>query len=145
EDFWSFKPSHTLMLVTNHKPVVKGTDNGIWRRLRLIPFTATFWHTSKGESGPPELQADPRLKDKLRPELPGIVAWLVRGCLEWQAEGLGQPEEVTAATAEYRDAMDTLGAFLDECCIVAPGEPYGCKGKELRERYENWCKDNGEK
>src|SRR5690606_27269542 len=104
EDFWSFKPSHTLMLVTNHKPVVKGTDNGIWRRLRLIPFNQRFWDPNRGESGPPELQADSRLKDKLRPELAGIVAWLVRGCIEWQREGLGQPDEVTAATAEYRDA-----------------------------------------
>jgi putative DNA primase/helicase len=125
EDYWSFKPSHSLALVTNHKPIVRGTDHGIWRRLRLIPFTQRFWDAGKGETGPDGYQADPRLKEKLHPELPGIVRWLVDACREWQREGLGQPQEVTDATAQYRDAMDVLGDFIAECCVEGPG----CKVK----------------
>lgn len=143
EDFWSFKPSHTLVLVTNHKPIVRGTDHGVWRRLRLLPFTQTFWDRAKGETGPAEYEADPRLKDKLRPELPGIVTWLVKACIEWQREGLGQPNEVTVATADYRSSMDVLAAFLDEHCTL--GEGFTVKASDIRARYDGWCKENGEK
>jgi putative DNA primase/helicase len=143
EDFWSFRPSHTLMLVTNHKPIVRGTDHGVWRRLRLLPFTQTFWDRAKGETGPDEYEADPRLKDKLRPELAGIVSWLVRGCIAWQRQGLGQPAEVTAATADYRGSMDVLAAFLDECCTL--GEGFTVKATDIRARYEEWCKGMGER
>lgn len=142
EDFWSFRPSHSLFLVTNHKPIVRGTDHGIWRRLRLIPFTQQFWDADKGESGPPDLQADKHLKDKLKVEFPGILKWLVDACLEWQKEGLGQPDEVTAATKVYQDSMDVLSAFLEECCIVQEGVT--CKASDLRKVYEDWCAANGE-
>jgi putative DNA primase/helicase len=143
EDFWSFKPTHTLLLVTNHKPVVRGLDDGIWRRLRMIPFAQRFWQASKGEAGPADFEANPRLKEHLRPELPGIMKWLVNGCLEWQRVGLGQPDEVTSATRDYKSAMDTLGQFIDDCCEL--GKPTSTKASEVRERYEDWCKQNGEK
>jgi putative DNA primase/helicase len=143
EDFWQFKPSHTLFLVTNHKPVVRGQDDGIWRRLRLVPFTQRFWQASKGETGPEDLKADPRLKERLRPELPGIMCWLVNGCLEWQRDGLGQPAEVTAATNDYKTAMDTLGQFVDDCCEL--NKLATSKASDVRARYEEWCKHNGEK
>jgi putative DNA primase/helicase len=142
EDFWSFKPSHTLLLVTNHKPIVRGRDDGIWRRLRLIPFLQRFWQASKGESGPADLEADPRLKEKLRPELPGVVSWLVKACLEWQRFGLGQPAEVTAATADYKGSMDTLGQFVADCCQL--DRLATSKASDVRKRYEDWCKSNGE-
>ena len=118
EDFWSFKPSHTAILTTNHRPEVSGTDHGIWRRLRLVPFTQCFWDADKRETGPPEFKADKQLKAKLKNESAGILRWLVEGCLSWQRDGLGEPAEVTNATADYRNEEDTLGKFIAACCIV---------------------------
>ncbi|MCC6621991.1 MAG: DNA primase [Deltaproteobacteria bacterium] len=102
EDFWEFKPTHKLFIAGNHKPKVRGTDDGIWRRIRLVPFTVTI----------PDEQKDKGLPAKLETEAPGILAWAVRGCLEWQAQGLGDPPAVLAATAEYRKDSDTLGSFF---------------------------------
>ena len=105
ENFWEFDPTHKLWLSTNHKPVVKGTDHGIWRRLKVIPFTATI----------PEERQDKTLPQKLRAELPGILNWALSGCLEWQETGLGEPPIVQEATAGYRNEMDVVGQFLEEC------------------------------
>ncbi|MCA1716262.1 MAG: phage/plasmid primase, P4 family [Actinobacteria bacterium] len=132
QDFWEFDPTHTVFLATNHKPEVRGTDNAIWRRIRLIPFTETI---------PPEEQ-DKKLPEKLRAELPGILAWTVEGCLEWRLDGLRAPEEVRQATGEYREEMDVLGAFLDECCKLGPEE--NVSARELYEAYAQWCTDTGE-
>ncbi|NQT12370.1 MAG: DNA primase, partial [Planctomycetes bacterium] len=108
EDFWQFQPTHKLLLATNHKPEVRGTDLGIWRRLRLIPFDRTFT---------PDEQ-DKELAEKLRGELPHILRWCVQGCLDWQQRGLGEPEEVAEATASYRDEQDVVGQFIVERCVV---------------------------
>jgi putative DNA primase/helicase len=93
ENFWSFQPSHKTFLVTNHKPVIAGQDDGIWRRLRLIPFTRSF----------PEDKQDKALSAKLRAEAPGILAWMVRGCLDWQKFGMMTPKCVLTATKKYRE------------------------------------------
>ena len=116
----------------NHKPVIKGTDLAIWRRIRLIPFTVTI---------PPDEQ-DRHLPDKLRAELPGILAWAVRGCLDWQREGLTAPAEVLAATEAYRVEMDTLGDFLAECCTEGPNTQVTAKA--LYESYTTWAASQGE-
>ena len=143
EDFWSFRPSHTVMLVTNHKPRVVGTDHGIWRRLALVPFNVRFWDADKGETGPEELKADKALKAKLKPELGGILRRLVAGCLEWQRGGLRLPKAVTDATSIYRAAEDVLADFIEDNCRLSPeGE---CKASDLRSRYEEWAKRCGEK
>ncbi len=142
EDFWQFRPSHTLVMLTNHRPTVRGTDHGIWRRLCLVPFVQKFWDADRGETGPPELQADKHLRDKLRSEHAGILAWLVQGCLEWQHSGLGEPEEVKAATAQYRSSQDVLGAFVAACC--AEGPEYTAKASDVYRAYSAWCKANGE-
>lgn len=125
-DHFEFHPQFKLWLAANHKPTVKGTDEAIWRRIRLIPFTVTI----------PEGERDPKLAAKLRAELPGILAWAVRGCLEWQAEGLGTPDEVRAATEQYRAEQDVLAAFLEECCVQKPEAEAGA-GK-LLEAYKSW-------
>jgi putative DNA primase/helicase len=143
EDFWEFDPTHKLVLFTNHKPEVRGTDHGIWRRLALWPFGVTFWDADKGEAGRAELRADKGLPEKLRAERPGILAWLVAGCLEWQAEGLRVPEKVKAATAEYRDAQDVLAAFLADCCLTGPN--YSARATPLYEGYCRWAKSNNER
>mgnify|MGYP001286146145 CR=1 FL=1 len=132
QDFFEFLPTHKLWIATNHKPVVRGTDDAIWRRLRLIPFAVTI----------PPGERDKRLSEKLRAELPGILAWAVRGCMEWQRCGLQEPAAVIKATAAYRQEMDLLAAFLGECCVVNPLAKV--QGKALFAVYEAWCVQTGE-
>ena len=131
EDFWEFEPTHKIWLAANHKPVIRGTDLAIWRRVRLVPFTVTI---------PPE-ERDRDLPAKLRAELPGILAWAVRGCMEWQRGGLQDPDEVKAATHAYRQEMDVLQPFLDEKCVV---DPLAVVGKsELYAAYKKWADEGG--
>lgn len=132
ENFWEFSPTHKLWLAANHRPVVRGTDCGIWRRLKLIPFTVTI---------PPHEQ-DHDLPEKLEAELSGILNWALIGCLEWQENGLCEPSVVNEATAEYRDDSDVVGHFLDEHCLFDHGKTV--KASDLRRHYEDWCKTNGE-
>jgi putative DNA primase/helicase len=130
---FDFKPEFKLWLSTNNKPVIQGTDDAIWDRLRLIPFTQRF----EGA------QADPKLPDKLREEIAGVFAWMVEGCLEWQEHGLGEPKPVTDATKQYREEMDTLAAFLDEVCIL--GAKHRVLAESLYQRYAMWCDKSGER
>jgi putative DNA primase/helicase len=106
EEFFDFRPTHKLVIRGNHKPAIQGTDEGIWRRLRLIPFAVQI----------PPAEQDARLIEKLRAELPGILGWAVQGCLEWQREGLKPPAAVLEAVQRYREESDVLGRFISECC-----------------------------
>jgi len=133
KEFFEFRPDFKVWLAANHKPSVRGTDHGIWRRIRLVPFAVTI---------PPE-QRDNRLPEQLRAELPGILAWAVRGCLAWQRAGLGVPPEVLAATESYREEMDVLAGFLDEHCISQDG--VFVETKELYAAYATWAEGAGEK
>jgi putative DNA primase/helicase len=142
EDPWQFVPVFKPILVTNHKPQIRGTDVGIWRRCRLVPFTVRFWDGERGESGPPELEADKTLPLKLQREFPGILAWMVQGCLDWQAEGLQTPPEVLEATKEYRDGEDVVAQFLAERCFTGPD--YRGRASELYSAYRSWCEHTGE-
>jgi putative DNA primase/helicase len=127
EDFWTFEPTHKILLAANHKPDVAGTDLAMWRRIKLVPFEVTI----------PEAERDKALPEKLKQELPGILAWAVRGCREWQREGLGEPEEVTRATDAYRAEQDTLAEFLAERC-----EPSGkVRLTKVIEAYHTWTGD----
>src|SRR3989304_7747035 len=131
-EFFEFSPQFKIWLACNHKPIIRGTDHAIWRRIRLIPFTVTI----------PEAARDKHLTEKLRAELPGILAWAVQGCLTWQKTGLQTPEEVKSATNEYQDCMDTIGAFISECCILTP--EVRSKASDLYEVYKKWCEAGGE-
>ncbi len=142
EDFWEFNPTHKLILCTNHKPRVKGTDHAIWRRLLLIPFANKFWNPAKGESGPDELRQDKGLPAKLKAEAEGILAWMVQGCLAWQRDGLQVPDIVRAATEVYRSASDIVGRFVTECCLTIPSERV--KFSVLYLALESWCEDAGD-
>ncbi len=133
QDFWQFDPTHTAFLCTNHKPEIRGTDAGIWRRIRLVPFTETI----------PPAEQDKKLPEKLRAELAGILAWAVEGCLEWQREGLQAPAEVRKATGAYRAEMDVIGAFLRDECELGSG--LKATLKDVYERYEQWCEEGGER
>ena len=132
-EWFDFQPTHKLWLSTNHKPEIRGTDTAIWRRIRLIPWSVTI----------PPAEQDKSLAAKLRDELPGILAWIVQGCLEWRREGLRPPEEVRKATGRYRAEMDVLAAFIDEECIVS--ERASATVKALYSAYREWCEENGER
>jgi putative DNA primase/helicase len=132
EDFWEFLPTHKFWIAANHKPIVRGTDYAIWRRLLLIPFTITFDGAKK----------DPQLAEKLSAELPGILRWAIEGCLAWQAEGSNPPPEVLAEVARYREEQDVLGAFLEERCVTRAGA--SVQATALYQCYVDWCRASGE-
>lgn len=131
-EFFEFLPEFKLFLATNHKPRIQGTDHGIWRRIRLIPFGVTI----------PQEERDPELEEKLKGELPGILRWAVEGCLLWQKDGLAAPEEVAHATDEYRGEMDGLQDFINSCLVVNDGAKISAS--ELYRVYQAWCEENGE-
>ncbi len=106
EDFWQFEPTHKLWISVNNKPITNDSSFGFWRRVRLIPFEVTF----------PKNRQDKRLLGKLKTELPGILNWLIEGCLAWQNEGLGTVEEVEKATADYQSESNTVELFIEERC-----------------------------
>lgn len=128
---FEFNPTFKLLLYGNHRPVIRGGDKGIWRRVLLIPFEVTI--------NPDE--RDEKLLDKLLAELPGILNWALEGCIEWQREGLNPPPEVLLAVEEYRSEMDLINQFLNECCIKA--EHVSVKSSDLYTSYKNWCISNG--
>jgi putative DNA primase/helicase len=133
EDNWEYKPSHTLIMATNHKPIIKGTDHAIWRRIRLIPFSVKI----------PKDKIDKAVPERLRAEAAGILAWAVNGCLNWQECQLDEPPEVMDATKDYRAAEDTLGAFFEEWVIWRPGAEL--RASELMEAYLYWAKSANER
>jgi putative DNA primase/helicase len=125
-----FQPVHKIWLVGNHKPVITDTTLSIWRRVKLIPFTVTIANT----------EVDPELPITLEAELASILAWAVRGCLDWQRYGLNEPGIVTTATASYRHEQDMLGNFIEDCCVL---ESISSIAKsDLKTEYEKWCKEN---
>lgn len=132
-EFFEFRPTFKLFLAANHKPVIRGTDQAIWRRICLVPFKVTI----------PAEEQDHQLGQKLHAELAGILTWAVQGCLEWQDQGLNPPAAVLAATESYRGEMDTLGDFLEERCVVELGASVSAKG--LYQAYAEWTAANGEK
>jgi len=133
-----FKPTHTIFMLTNRKPYAPADDYALWRRLHLIPFSLSF---VDDPIAPFERQRDPELINKLSQERPGILRWLVNGCLEWQRWGLKPPASVTEATQEYRNDEDIIGHFLEERCFQA--EHSKTKAADLYEAYCEWAKGNG--
>jgi P4 family phage/plasmid primase-like protien len=131
-EFFEFDPSWKLVLSVNHKPIVRGTDHGIWRRIHLVDFDRTF-------EGPAK---DPELTSRLKGEAPGILALLVRSCLEWQAKGLEVPDRVAGAVNKYRAGQDVVGSFLRECCNedATKRTPVA----RMYTAYRYWCQDSGE-
>jgi P4 family phage/plasmid primase-like protien len=133
KEFFDFWPTHKTWFCANHKPQIRGADNGIWRRIKLIPFDIRIADDQK----------DTHLQRKLEADLPGILAWAVRGCLDWREHGLGEPAAVKAATDSYRGEMDVLKSFLEDCCVIRPS--LSVVGTSLWTAYNRWCDDNAEK
>tara|TARA_R110000737_G_scaffold249267_3_gene259229 strand:+ start:17 stop:862 length:846 start_codon:yes stop_codon:yes gene_type:complete len=129
QDFYQFEPTHKLCIAANHRPIIKGNDEGIWRRVVRIPWRRRI----------PESEKDMFFVDKLKAEAPGILARLVEGCLQWQKHGLNAPEKVTSATAEYRDEMDVLSEYMEDRCVIGKGQRV--IKKQLYLDYAEWCED----
>ena len=132
KEFFEYLPTFKVWLAANTRPTISGSDAGIWRRMRLIPFAAKI----------SDEERDTMLGHKLAAELPGILAWAVRGCLRWQSEGLGLPPEVVEANADYRESMDPLPAFLDGHCEVGPF--HTVLARDLYDVYLRWSAESGE-
>lgn len=133
EDF-DFNPKFKLWVSSNHKPVIRGTDDGIWRRMVLIPFTVQI----------PEDKVDKELKYKLLREAPGILDWAVEGTLLWQKEGLDMPNKILQASKEYRGEMDVLEQFIDDLFERLPNDQGRVAAGELFLTYKDWAKENEE-
>jgi len=134
----NFTPTHTLFLLTNRRPKVDGTDYAIWQRIHLVPFEVSFVDEPQYRF---EMKRNPDLLAELKEESSGILAWLVKGCIEWQKTGLNPPDLVKNKTSEYRAINDVIGSFLSECCDHNPGSM--TKASDLYERYKKWCKKTG--
>lgn len=111
KDNFTYQPQFKLTIVGNHQPVLNNVDDAAKRRFNIIPF-------NRKPNNP-----DRDLESKLRAEWPAILRWMIEGCLDWQANGLGRPASVVAATADYFSEQDFIGQWLEETCIVEPGNP----------------------
>lgn len=132
-EYFEYVPQFKVFLAANHKPIIRDTTHSIWRRIKLMPFENTFTEANR----------DKHFADKIMAkEMPGILAWAVKGCLLWQREGIQDPPSVKRATTEYRTEMDSFATFFEECCDAREG--VRVSNKMLRSSYDEWCKDNGE-
>lgn len=150
EDFFEFSPTHKLQLLTNHKPTIKGQDGGIWRRVRLVPYLASFGEADAVERGERMFLVDKDMPQRLQAELPGILAWRVRGAVEWTQSGLAAPDAVRSASEAYKSEQDRIGQFVAECCevglafeelLAGAGGMSATDG--LYPEYARWCKEGG--
>jgi len=132
-----FTPTHLLLLLTNHKPHIPADDQAVWDRILLIPFVNRFVDNPTQANDRPR---NPKLRKELQEEASGILAWLVRGYLAWQQEGLNPPACVKAATEVYREGEDTIGHFIDEVCVITPQARV--TGSALYAAYAEWCQEN---
>jgi putative DNA primase/helicase len=130
ENPFTYKPEFKLWLATNKKPSVSGTDLGIWSRIKMIPFLAKFEGASK----------DLKLKETLRAEASGILAWSVRGSVEWYQNGLGTCKAVNLATDDYRNESDLVARFIADCLEISPTEKVSAESMFVE--YEKWKTDN---
>lgn len=133
-----FRPSHLLILLTNERPAAPAHDAALWERIFLVPFEVRFVDEP---TRPNEYKADHGLLEKLKKEASGVLAWLVRGCLDWQEQGLNPPEVVKAATREYRQDEDIIERFLNDKCLVGPA--YEVRAGDLYHAYQGWADEMG--
>jgi putative DNA primase/helicase len=127
QDFFEFQRTHKTILVTNHRPRVNENTEAVWRRIRIVPFGVTI----------PEAERDDGLLDKLIMEAPGVLAWAVRGCLDWQEHGMQPPAEVLVATDEYRSDADVFSDYVSERLILFSGARV--TRKDLLTDYQAWA------
>lgn len=136
KEFFEFRPAFKLWLAANHAPRVRDDDEAMWRRILRVPFVHTI----------PKARRDPKIKAHLRDAAtagPAVLAWMLRGCLDWQRDGLRVPPAVEEATQEYRESQDPLKDFIADCCVLMPTA--WTPTADLRNEYERWAKERGER
>lgn len=129
KEYFSYMPKFKVFLATNHKPEIHGTDDGIWGRVRLVPFNRKF--------SPQDADFNPNIDKVLEKEAEGIFAWLVEGCRVWRKEGLGTSESIERATLEYRAESDSVGNFLKDTCEF--DETASVQSQDLLDAYKSWA------
>ncbi len=132
ENEFEYIPQFKLWMATNHKPIIRGTDDGIWRRMAVIPFTVQI----------PPHKVDKKLTYKLKREINAILHWAVEGYLKWQQYGLAEPQIIEDQRRTYRTEMDSIEAFIEECCEI--GDNFKIRGSQLFEEYDYWAKNNNQ-
>lgn len=131
-DEFDFEPELKLWMATNHKPVIRGTDDGIWRRMAIVPFTVQI----------PAEKVDKQLKNKLKRELTAILNWAVEGYQLWKLRGLDEPRVIVDQRREYQTEMDSIEAFIEECCVRS--DDNAVQSKIIYQAYREWARDNGQ-
>ena len=129
---FEFSPKMKIWMAANYKPKIRGTDHGIWRRIRIIPFNITF----------EDEKQDKELKNKLKSEIEQILGWMIEGCKLWLKEGLKEPKKLQDAQHEYRSEMDVVQRWVDENCVLAPNAKE--KSSKLFENFSHYAKSNKE-
>lgn len=144
---FEFSPTHKVQLLTNSKPMVKGQDHGIWRRVRLVPYLVRFGSAEEVAEGKAQAVRDVRLMETLSGEAArsAVLGWLIEGAVEWVAGGLQEPPAVLEASNAYRREQDRVGLFVSECCAVDPAAsvPLTSGMEGLYPAYQAWCKEGG--
>jgi putative DNA primase/helicase len=130
-EFFEFTPTFKIWMAANHKPVINGSDYGIWRRIILIPFNVTI----------PENERDGNLLMKIANEYSGILNWAIQGCINWQKFGLSTPDVIKNATNAYKVEMDSIGQWLEECCELK--NTFQTAASRLYISYKDWAEQNG--
>ena len=133
QDFFDMTPQFKLWVAGNHKPGLRSVNEAIRRRVNLVPFTVTI----------PAEERDRQLGEKLKAEWPGILQWMIEGCLQWQAQGLAAPAAVTAATDDYLEAQDLMTQFLEDSCLI--DNRFEEQSSRLFSSWHGWCEVRGEK
>lgn len=132
QDPFEFTPQFKLVIAGNHKPSLRSVDEAIRRRMNLIPFAVTI----------PEQERDESLSLKLKTEWPGILKWMIEGCMDWQTDGLAQPEAVRIATEDYLSAEDSVAVWMSECCL--DGKSFLTPVAVLFSSWKGWAERTGE-
>jgi putative DNA primase/helicase len=123
-NFFRYRPTYKLLIIGNHRPKLENVDAAVRRRFNIVPFTHKPQHP------------DNQLEEKLRDEWPEILRWMIKGCLDWQANGLVRPKRVLEATEDYFNDQDLLGQWLEACCELQPGNDR--MRERSRELYQSW-------
>ncbi|HSZ00314.1 MAG TPA: phage/plasmid primase, P4 family [Terriglobales bacterium] len=132
QNFFEFSPQFKVLIAGNHRPRLSSVDEAIRRRVHLVPFAVTI----------PPAERDPRLTEKLKAEWPAILGWAIRGCIEWQKEGLKPPQTVLDATEDYLSNEDRIGMWLKERCIM--NRSFSASSSSAFRDYKTWCEDMNE-
>jgi P4 family phage/plasmid primase-like protien len=144
-DFFEFRPTHKLQMLTNHKPQIRGQDFGIWRRVLLVRYPLRFGTAEQIIDGKADRVRDNSLADALKEERRGVLGWLVRGAVSWYQDGLNPPDSVLAAGVEYQNENDRVAEFVTECCEkdAEVWAPIAVGFDAVYPAYVQWCKASG--